>query len=119
MTDGKDMDFDILIKCTGFYINKDVVNITGQKKMHPNSFMDVNMIYIAEPLLDAAQFGSPFGSSYVGGMCNNVKMFAKFFKHTEWQEQVFPLMHKECPVDEQWVSHSFTALFKDDVSYGN
>lgn len=119
MTDGKDMDFDILIKCTGFYINKDVVNITGQKKMHPNSFMDVNMIYIAEPLLDAAQFGSPFGSSYVGGMCNNVKMFAKFFKQTEWQEQVFPLMHKECPVDEQWASHIFTALFKDDVSYGN
>merc|ERR1719386_173938 len=80
MSDGTDLDFDILIKCTGFYINKDVCKITGREKMHGNSYIDVNMIYIAEPLLDAAQFGSPFGSSYVGGMTANVKMYAKFFR---------------------------------------
>ena len=89
MTDGSSVDFDILIKCTGFKLNKDVVSITGQDKMHSMGYIDVNLFYTAEPLLDAAQFGSPFGSSYVGGMISSVKMYTPLICNSSKSFSIF------------------------------
>merc|ERR1719191_2084139 len=100
MTNGKSVDFDIVVKCTGFHLNQEVVNITGHKQMFQQGYLDVNLFYTAEVLLDASQFVSPYGSSYVGMMMTNVKTFAKFFKHEEWAEHIFSRMRKETPCDE-------------------
>eukprot|EP00405_Crypthecodinium_cohnii_P035735 CAMPEP_0206528806 /NCGR_PEP_ID=MMETSP0325_2-20121206/2204_1 /ASSEMBLY_ACC=CAM_ASM_000347 /TAXON_ID=2866 /ORGANISM="Crypthecodinium cohnii, Strain Seligo" /LENGTH=971 /DNA_ID=CAMNT_0054024559 /DNA_START=14 /DNA_END=2927 /DNA_ORIENTATION=- len=58
LKDGRKLDCDIVIKCTGFHLNEEVPKITGHHAMHPSSMIDFNMAYIAEPLLDGGQFGS-------------------------------------------------------------
>lgn len=61
LMDGTSMDCDIVIKCTGFHLNEEVPRITGRSHMYPNMLIDLNMAYIAEPLLDGGQFGSAKG----------------------------------------------------------
>jgi surfactin synthase thioesterase subunit len=105
MKDGKSFDLDILVKCVGFHTVKEVSRISGYDKMYDHAFMDVNMSYIAEPLLDAGQFASPFGSSYAGGAMFYGKMYAKFYKDDKWQEELqAQLGERKCPTDEAWAT---------------
>mmetsp|Transcript_16962 Transcript_16962/g.48431 ORF Transcript_16962/g.48431 Transcript_16962/m.48431 type:complete len:927 (-) Transcript_16962:60-2840(-) len=61
LIDGSHMDVDIIIKATGFHLNKEVPDITGYTKIHSFGLMDFNLNYGAEPLLDGGQFGSSKG----------------------------------------------------------
>jgi hypothetical protein len=47
---------DIIIKCTGFHFNRDVTRITGKKMMYASAVLSRNCGYVAESLLDGAQF---------------------------------------------------------------
>lgn len=58
LADGTDLDVDIVIKATGFHINEDVAKCTGEDKMYGHNLITHQMSYVAEPLLDGAQFGS-------------------------------------------------------------
>jgi len=61
LMDGSSLDCDIIIKATGFHLNTEVPQITGQEKIYSFSLLNKNMGYGAEPLLDGAQFGSAKG----------------------------------------------------------
>lgn len=58
LKDGRKLDVDIVIKATGFHLVDTIPEITGLKTMHSNGFLDFNMAYSAEMLLDGGQFGS-------------------------------------------------------------
>lgn len=60
---GRDVDVDVIIKCTGFHLNDEVPQIVGTENMHPISMIDFNMSYIAETLLDGGQFGNSKGNA--------------------------------------------------------
>lgn len=110
---GASMDFDIMVKCVGFHTMKDVSRITGQTKMFSHQFIDTNMAYFAEPLLDSGFFGNAFGSSYVGLLMHSSKMFAKWFKDPEWQNELHAIMEKNeertTPVDDMWATYLLKA----------
>merc|ERR1719469_1075658 len=57
LTDGTNIECNILVKCTGFHLNDEIPQITGLNKMQPYGLMDYNLNYGAEPLLDGGQFG--------------------------------------------------------------
>uniref|UniRef100_A0A7S1PUS0 Uncharacterized protein n=1 Tax=Alexandrium catenella TaxID=2925 RepID=A0A7S1PUS0_ALECA len=61
LVDGSTIEADIIIKATGFHLNKEVPEITGYTKIHSFGLMDYNINYGAEPLLDGGQFGSSKG----------------------------------------------------------
>jgi len=61
LKDGGSVDADIIIKATGFHLNREVPDITGYSTIHSFNMMDVNLNYGAEPLLDGGQFGSAKG----------------------------------------------------------
>jgi len=74
LCNGERLDVDILIKCTGFHINEDVPLLTGKQKMHPYGFIDHNLQYSAEPLLDGGQFGSAKGTVEIDQTNQSVDM---------------------------------------------
>jgi len=61
LKDGSTIEADIIIKATGFLLNKQVPQITGYEKIYYNNLLDMNVAYGAEPLLDGGQFGSSKG----------------------------------------------------------
>jgi len=61
LRDGSTIEADIIIKATGFILNKEVPQITGCEKIHASNLLDMNLAYGAEPLLDGGQFGSSKG----------------------------------------------------------
>mmetsp|Transcript_45037 Transcript_45037/g.106989 ORF Transcript_45037/g.106989 Transcript_45037/m.106989 type:complete len:948 (+) Transcript_45037:80-2923(+) len=61
LKDGRKLDADIIIKATGFHINRTVPDLTGRKNIHSWGCMDFNLVYGAEPILDGGQFGSQKG----------------------------------------------------------
>jgi len=58
LKDGKEIECDIIIKCTGFLLNDELPEVVGTAKMHSYGLIDYNLNYQAEPLLDQGQFGS-------------------------------------------------------------
>lgn len=70
LKDGRTIDVNIIIRCTGFHLNDEVTKITGYQKMQPYGLLDYNLNYMAEPLLDGGQFGSAKGSSAVNTQFN-------------------------------------------------
>jgi hypothetical protein len=66
--DGKKIDVDFVIKCTGFHFQSSVSTITGSEKMYPWNQLSHNMTYFAEPLLDGGQFGSAKGNDRSEGI---------------------------------------------------
>jgi len=61
LKNGTSIQADVIIKATGFHLNTDVPEISGHSKMNHLGYMDTNLIYQAEPLLDGGQFGGAKG----------------------------------------------------------
>jgi len=61
LTNGDKIDVDIIIKATGFHLNTEVPQITGEKRIYSFNLLNYNLNYGAEPLLDAGQFASAKG----------------------------------------------------------
>jgi hypothetical protein len=94
LKDGSIRAVDIIIKCTGFLLNHDVPQITGNTKIHANNFLDFNLSYMAEPLLDGAQFGSAKGMQSVEGLDNKYvdemvqKNWHKIMNYPDWLRDI-------------------------------
>lgn len=80
LKDKREWEMDIIIKCTGFLTNHDTVEITGCDKTWPNAFLDFNLGFQAEPLLDGAQFGSTKGRVAEDGEASEMAKQIKFIQ---------------------------------------
>ena len=94
---------DVIIKCTGFERNASLVpKLTKYKETNSINYLDNNMMYLADALIDDNVFNSIFGSSVVEMAKFFIEVYIHFFKNPDQYEEIKDKFHKVNIENRKW-----------------
>ena len=93
------LDAQILIKCVGFELNRGNSTLLNTQRMRGFGLVDTNLWVQVEPHLDAGQFASPFGSSYLGGVHFTAMLMLRYWHQPELASTIAHAIPPTAPID--------------------
>jgi 3-oxoacyl-(acyl-carrier-protein) synthase/methionine synthase II (cobalamin-independent)/thioredoxin reductase/acyl carrier protein len=101
--DGEHIDADIIVRCTGFERNASLVpTITNYKNTNSINYLDENLMYLADALIDDNVFNSMFGSSVLEMAKFYTNVFTYFLKNPDVYKNNVDLFHNVPIVERKW-----------------
>lgn len=101
--DGQRIDADIVVRCTGFERNASLVpTITNYKNTNSINYLDENLMYLADALIDDNVFNSMFGSSVLEMAKFYTNVFVYFLKNKDVYPTVQDEFHNVPIVERKW-----------------
>ena len=107
---GRLMLAQIVIKCVGFELNQGNAELLQTQVMRGFGLVDRSLWALVEPHLDAGQFASPFGSSYLSGLRFQAKLVLRYWHQPQLEAQVLESIIPDASVNEFTSSDAYDAL---------
>lgn len=97
------IDADIIIKCTGFERNASLIpKITPYTQTNSINYLDDNVMYLADALIDNNVFNSIFGSSVIEMVKFFTEVYLHFYEHPDEYTEIQGKLHLVDIENRKW-----------------
>ena len=97
------IDADVIIKCTGFERNASMIpKLTSYKETNSINYLDDNLMYLADALIDDNVFNSIFGSSVIEMVKFFTEVYIYFFENPNEYKNIQDKLETVNVDDRRW-----------------
>lgn len=116
------IDADIIIKCTGFERNASLIpRLTSYKETNSINYLDDNLMYLADALIDDDVFNSIFGSSVIEMVKFFTETYIHFFENPDEYKNIQEKLHTVDIEDRKWSDYiaGTQVLFENNEAFAS